>query len=128
VKEDERTVLVVEDEISIRDVMVEILQEDFAIAASTARTGAEAMRIADELCPSVMVLDLGLPDMEGEEVNLFVRRLCDRGTYVLVCSAAGSSAKARAEQMGAQGFLAKPFELDDFVDAVRLGLAPRAKA
>jgi CheY-like chemotaxis protein len=125
---DEHTILIVEDDVGIRNVMVAILQEEFAINPSIAGTGAEAVRMADEHCPSVIVLDLGLPDMDGEEVNLFVRGLCDRGTYVLVCSAAGAKAQTRAEHMGAHGFLAKPFELDAFIDAVQRGLAPRAKA
>lgn len=66
-----RTVLLVEDSDAIRDAFT-ILLEDAGYAVLGAATGAEALRLAEERVPDLVLLDMGLPDMSGLEV---VRRL-----------------------------------------------------
>lgn len=66
-----RTVLLVEDSDAIRDAFT-ILLEDAGYAVLGAETGAEALRLAEERVPDLVLLDMGLPDMSGLDV---VRRL-----------------------------------------------------
>ncbi|HEX6371895.1 MAG TPA: response regulator [Longimicrobium sp.] len=66
-----RTVLLVEDSDAIRDAFT-ILLEDAGYTVLGAATGAEALRLAGERVPELVLLDMGLPDMTGLEV---VRRL-----------------------------------------------------
>jgi CheY-like chemotaxis protein len=62
-----RTVLLVEDSDAIRDAFT-ILLEDAGYAVLGAETGAEALRLASERMPDLVLLDMGLPDMSGLEV------------------------------------------------------------
>jgi two-component system cell cycle response regulator DivK len=64
-----RRVLVVEDSEPIRHAYT-ILLEDSGYAVSSAATGAEALRLAAEAAPDLVLLDLGLPDMRGLDVAL----------------------------------------------------------
>ncbi|HEU4883156.1 MAG TPA: response regulator, partial [Longimicrobium sp.] len=66
-----RTVLLVEDSDAIRDAFT-ILLEDAGYTVLGAETGGEALRLAEERVPDLVLLDMGLPDMTGLEV---VRRL-----------------------------------------------------
>jgi CheY-like chemotaxis protein len=62
-----RTVLVVEDSDAIRDAFT-ILLEDAGYEVLGAATGTEALRLAEERVPDLVLLDMGLPDMTGLEV------------------------------------------------------------
>ena len=62
-----RTVLLVEDSDAIRDAFT-ILLEDAGYTVLGAATGAEALRLAEERVPDLVLLDMGLPDMTGLEV------------------------------------------------------------
>jgi CheY-like chemotaxis protein len=66
-----RTVLLVEDSDAIRDAFT-ILLEDAGYVVLGAETGGEALRLAEERMPDLVLLDMGLPDMTGLDV---VRRL-----------------------------------------------------
>jgi CheY-like chemotaxis protein len=66
-----KTVLLVEDSEAIRDAFT-ILLEDAGYVVLGAATGAEALRLAEERVPDLVLLDMGLPDMTGLDV---VRRL-----------------------------------------------------
>jgi CheY-like chemotaxis protein len=62
-----RTVLLVEDSDAIRDAFT-ILLEDAGYTVLGAGTGAEALRLAGEHLPDLVLLDMGLPDMNGLDV------------------------------------------------------------
>jgi CheY-like chemotaxis protein len=62
-----RTVLLVEDSDAIRDAFT-ILLEDAGYTVLGAATGAEALRLAEERLPDLVLLDMGLPDMTGLDV------------------------------------------------------------
>jgi DNA-binding response OmpR family regulator len=122
------TVLVVEDEKKIRDLVRGMLERVGLTVVSTG-SGAEAIDLAGRVHPDLVVLDLGLPDVPGEEVAREVRLLAE--TPILMLTAKVTEAdRIRGLELGADDYLTKPFsprELVLRVQAVlRRGRAPSA--
>jgi len=104
---DERRVLVIEDEPSIRRVVQDALR-DVATGVLEAKSGEEGLRIAAAERPDLVVLDLGLPDMEGIEVCRRLRAWTS--APILVLSARHSEdEKTALLDAGADDYVTKPF-------------------
>lgn len=111
-------ILVVDDDAGIRELITDTLSDE-GYAVVTAPDGAAALVMLDEWQPSLILLDLLMPLMDGDE---FLRRYHERpGAHVpvVVFSASGPGRIARAAaQVEADAFLAKPFDLDDLLGLV----------
>ena len=103
-------ILVVDDEPAIRD-FLRMALEDEGYSVATARDGREALDMIRRDPPDAILLDLMMPTMDGAEF-LAMRRAVSAGSRcpVLVMSAVDGSHAAR--ELGAAGFLAKPFGVD----------------
>ncbi|MCZ4542613.1 DNA-binding response regulator [Rhodococcus erythropolis] len=110
-------ILVVDDEPQIlRALRINLSVRGYEVV--TASTGAGALRAAAERPPDVVVLDLGLPDMDGTEVLAGLRGWCT--VPVIVLSARTDSAdKVEALDAGADDYVTKPFGMDEFLARVR---------
>ncbi|NMM90845.1 DNA-binding response regulator [Rhodococcus sp. SRB_17] len=110
-------ILVVDDEPQIlRALRINLSVRGYDVV--TASTGAGALRAAAERPPDVVVLDLGLPDMDGTEVLAGLRGWCT--APVIVLSARTDSAdKVEALDAGADDYVTKPFGMDEFLARVR---------
>lgn len=108
-------ILVVDDEPQIlRALRINLSVRGYEVV--TASTGAGALRAAAERPPDVVVLDLGLPDMDGTEVLAGLRGWCT--APVIVLSARTDSAdKVEALDAGADDYVTKPFGMDEFLPA-----------
>jgi two-component system KDP operon response regulator KdpE len=84
----------------------------------TATTGAEALRVAAAHPPDVVVLDLGLPDMDGTEVVAGLRGWTDVPILVL-SGRTDSSDKVDALDAGADDYVTKPFGMDELLARLR---------
>lgn len=114
------TILVIDDEQQILRAMRTILEQHHyrIIAASS---GAEGLALATASLPDVIILDLGLPDMDGVEVCVQLRTWTL--TPVIVLSARDSDAdKVSALDHGADDYLTKPFSVDELLARVRVAL------
>lgn len=111
----DRAVLVVDDDPAILTTVSEILELE-GYEVETATNGAVALRVVESAEPAVVLLDMRMPVLDGWG---FARELRQRNLHppILVMTAA-QSARAWAEEIGADGYLAKPFELDDLLAAV----------
>lgn len=110
-------VLVVDDEPTLLRTLA-ILLRSRGYEVSTAPDGATALRAADQAHPDVVVLDLGLPDLDGVEV---VRRL-RAWTPVPVLVLSGrldSREKVAALDAGADDYVTKPFDVEELLARVR---------
>jgi CheY-like chemotaxis protein len=108
-------VLVVDDEMAIRDVIADALQlEGYPVA--TASNGIEALNVVERERPSVVLLDMRMPLLDGWG---FARELQSRGIQVpIICLTAAQNARRWADEIGAATYLAKPFDLNDLLDVV----------
>ena len=114
------TVLVIEDEPKIRAVVRDALAEDSTRLCESA-SGEGGITLAEAERPDVIVLDLGLPDMDGIEVCHRIRQWSS--APIIVLSARHSEAeKVRLLDAGADDYVTKPFGTVEFRARVRAQL------
>jgi two-component system KDP operon response regulator KdpE len=119
-------VLIVEDEPQMRRLLRTGLPSR-GLRCIEAETGAEALRLAAQYVPDVVLLDLGLPDMEGVEVARRLRE-CSRAP-ILVLSARGQEReKVALLDAGADDYLTKPFGFEELLARIRAALRRVARA
>ena len=113
-------ILVVEDDAAVRSLMAVTLETQ-GYRYHLARNGAEALIEATTHQPDVMLLDLGLPDMEGAEIIRKVRSWTN--LPIIVISARSEDAdKVEALDAGADDYLTKPFSVDEMLARLRVAL------
>jgi two-component system, OmpR family, KDP operon response regulator KdpE len=119
-------VLVVDDEAQI----IRFLKPSLTAAGyrvETAATGTEALKLAATSAPSIIVLDLGLPDMDGKDVIRKLRKWSD--VPILVLSARDREAeKIAALDLGADDYVNKPFGIGELMARMRTSLRHHARA
>ncbi len=113
-------ILVVEDEKSISHFISTILNSN-GYEAIQARTGTEAMSIITSHCPDLIILDLGLPDMDGMEILREVRSWSSL-PVVVVSARTHERDKVTALDLGADDYLTKPFGTDELLARVRAAI------
>ena len=114
-------VLVVEDDAVLRETVIWALEDD-GLRVVTAIDGVDAVQKAAASAPSLVVLDMSLPGLDGFAVAAALRARFGLHLPILVVTADGQ-ARQKAERVGAYGFLHKPFDVNVFVERVREGLA-----
>ncbi len=113
-------ILVVEDDAAVRNLMAVTL-ETRGYRYHLAQNGAEALIEATTHQPDVMLLDLGLPDMDGVEIIRKVRSWS--GMPIIVISARSEDTdKVEALDAGADDYLTKPFSVDEMLARLRVAL------
>jgi two-component system KDP operon response regulator KdpE len=119
----EATVLVVDDDPSlVRALVMGFEARDYAVRVAT--TGGDALDDGLLIDVDVMVLDLGLPDIDGLEVCRHLR--LRTATPIIVLSADGAEdRKVAALDMGADDYLTKPFSMPELLARVRVALRHR---
>lgn len=113
-------ILVVEDDPSIQQTIQWAL-EDAGFMVQLARDGVEGLDRARQECPGLVVLDMGLPRLNGDGFAAGLRGMFDRDVPILLITADGRAAD-KARRVGAFDFMQKPFDVDDLVAIVRRGL------
>lgn len=111
-------ILVVEDDAPVQNLIITTLKaHDYRFAAAS--TGGEAVMEAASHNPDVILLDLGLPDIDGVEVIHRIRSWSN--VPILVISARSEDAdKINALDAGADDFLTKPFSVEELLARLRV--------
>ena len=113
-------ILVVEDEKSIAHFISTVLNNN-GYEAMRARTGQEARAMVSSHCPDLIILDLGLPDMDGMELLKNIRSWS--GLPIVVVSARSHERdKVAALDAGADDYLTKPFGTAELLARVRTAI------
>ena len=109
------SVLAVDDDPSILDLMTDILSgEGYRVLPAT--NGVEALRVLEGSRPCVVLLDMRMPALDGWG---FATAMKDRGLDLpVVVVTAAENARAWAQEIGADAYLAKPFQLKDLLRVV----------
>ena len=114
------TVMLVDDHPVVRDGLSAMLSTEPDIKiVSAVGTGAEALQVLEKLRPSVVVVDLLLPDMGGAEV---IRQVCANRSdtsFIVLTSVAGDEEIYRALEAGARGYLFKDMARKELLQAIR---------
>jgi DNA-binding response OmpR family regulator len=111
------TVLLVEDETKLRELVRAYLEHEGLAVLSTG-SGAEAIALAERAAPDLIVLDLRLPDVSGEEVAREVRRRADTPILMLTAKASEED-RIAGLTLGADDYLTKPFSPRELVLRVK---------
>lgn len=119
-------VLVVEDDPDLL-ALVETLLLDAGYRVATAPEGRTALARVGAEMPALILLDMRMPGMNGWDfAREFRARHGDAAPIVVVTAA--EDARARAEEIGADGWLAKPFDIDAILRATALHAGPAVDA
>lgn len=121
----EPTILIIDDELQIQRALRRILSES-GYRVLVAGLGEDGLTLAAAEQPDVIVLDLGLPDIEGTQVCIQLRQWTS--IPIIVLSARDDQReKVRALDAGADDYLTKPFGLDELLARVRVALRHKAQ-
>ncbi len=113
-------VLVVEDDQSISNFICAILTAN-GYDAMVVRSGEEALTMIASHCPDLILLDLGLPDMDGVEVLKSVRKWSNL-PVVVVSARQSEKDKVEALDCGADDYLVKPFGTSELLARIRTAI------
>jgi len=109
-------VLVVDDDEDILE-LIRFVLEGERYTVVTATDGRTALAAVATAMPDLILLDMKMPIMDGKQFAEELRRLHDQAAPIIAVTAADDVRK-RALEIGAAGWIAKPFELADVVRAV----------
>ena len=113
-------ILVVEDEKSIAHFISTVLANN-GYEAMQARSGSEAISMISSHCPDLIILDLGLPDMDGLDILRQLRSWSSL-PVVVVSARAHEKDKVTALDLGADDYLTKPLGTDELLARVRTAI------
>jgi two-component system KDP operon response regulator KdpE len=113
-------ILLVDDEIAIQRAVAPLLRSG-GYEVDVVGTGREAVDAVVDRTPDLVVLDLGLPDLEGTEVCRRIRTVSK--APIVILSARGSEAdKVAALDIGADDYVTKPFGSEELLARIRVAL------
>ena len=113
-----RTILIVDDELAIADVVSELLSEE-GYATRIAIGGDHALAMLERERPDLVLLDLYMPGMSGVDLLAHLRADASLASLPVVVMTAGAIDSADLTSRGATGMISKPFEVDALLETVR---------
>ncbi len=117
------TVLVADDHGVVREGLRAMLEREGLRVVGEARTGREAIALAESLSPNVVLLDIRMPDLDGLQALAAIKAARPETSVIMLTSHANPGYLARAVAHGAAGFLSKEVDPDRIPAAVRAAAA-----
>jgi DNA-binding response OmpR family regulator len=115
--EQQKTILLIDDEVNLQQLMKITLQSK-KYHVETANNGLEGLAKLEKLKPDLIILDMNMPKMGGLE---FYQRICegkDRPDFPVLVLTARANMEQLFKELNIDGFMAKPFEIDDLLNEV----------
>ena len=119
-----RSVLIVDDEIAVRECIKMILKNDYEVFL--AKNAEEAFSQIKEHSPDVILLDITLPGLDGLKILERIKRNDPNITVVMVSATATVKTALEANRLGAYGFVTKPFDIDELRLIITRSLSAKA--
>ena len=117
---DSYSILIIEDEKNILDFMARTLRSN-GYKTITSETGQSGLSIINSHCPDLILLDLGLPDMDGNDIISSVRKWTSC-PIIVISARAGEQDKVAALDLGADDYITKPFEIQEVLARIQVQL------
>ena len=112
-----KKILVIEDDLSIRELLVEILEEEGYDVVSGAN-GLEALELLKSNDPDLIVMDIMMPLMDGYKLKSELLKNAKWGSIPVLAMSAQNQAVEKLSSHGFSNFINKPLEMDYFLQAV----------
>ena len=117
-----KTILIIDDDPDLRELLAEQLQLHEEFDAACAATAAEGVQLAKESRPDLILLDVDLPDMNGREACRLLRRSGVVAPVIMVTAASGESDTILGLDSGASDYVTKPFKFNLLLARIRAQL------
>ena len=113
-------ILLADDHTVVRDGLRALLekQPDMAVVAEAA-DGRDSVRLAEEMTPDVVIMDIAMPNMNGIEATRRIVAACPKTAVVILSMHQDESYVLRSLKAGAKGYLLKDSLRSDVIDAIR---------
>ena len=119
-------ILIVDDDPAIRSLLVELLTDE-GYQTLEAANGMEAVALAQNLSPDLILMDLMLPVLDGTAATRTLKSADPTSVIPIIAMSAGANLRQHAEVLPADGVLAKPFDLDELLAEVSIQLRRAAR-
>ena len=113
-------ILFIEDEQNILTFVTKLLY-GHNYKVTTAITGTEGLQLINSICPDLILLDLGLPDMDGQTIIRQVREWSDC-PIIVISARTNEHEKVKALDLGADDYITKPFGSAELLARIRTSL------
>lgn len=115
---DKRTVLIVDDEPNVRRLLRTILKKQFNVFE--AEDGAQAVEAVNKKKPDIILMDMMMPNMDGlTACSTIKKNSVTKSIPVIMVTAIGFELNIKlSQQMGASGYITKPFSAEDLFDKI----------
>jgi CheY-like chemotaxis protein len=115
---DKKKILIADDETGIRLTVGRILDKDYVVLEAT--DGEEAVEIAKVQKPDLILMDLIMPKMDGYAACSQIKTdEATKGIPVVILTAVGNELNKKfAREMGAEGYITKPFNIQELMDVI----------
>ena len=124
---DHARILVIDDDASVRKVITMAL-EDEGYSVDTAENGSEAIQKCNANFYNVALIDIRLPDMEGTKLLGEMKDTTPKMIKIIVTGYPGLQNAVEAINRGADGYIVKPFKMDDLLKTVKEHLKKQEEA
>jgi CheY-like chemotaxis protein len=115
-------ILIADDEPSVRRLLSR-LARSLEYEVHIASDGMEAIAMAEEKQPDIVLMDMHMPQMDGLEALREIHGLLPKAKILVITGDRGDSRARAAMESGAADYILKPFELDDVRQALELQMA-----
>jgi DNA-binding response OmpR family regulator len=120
-------ILIVDDDPAIRGLLVELLTDE-GYQTLQASDGLEAIERARASSPSLVLMDLMLPVLDGAAATRTLKSEASTARIPIIAMSAGANLRQQADILPADGVLAKPFDLDELLAEVAIQLRKSTRA
>ena len=118
--DEKKTVLIVEDEKSIVDILQYNLKKEYNIL--TANDGEAGLDMALKENPDILLLDLMLPKLDGFEVCRILREKGNKAPVIILTAREGEDDKVKGLELGADDYITKPFSIREVMARVKANI------